>query len=130
MSKPSVELVGQVFGRLTVRYIQSTKDAQGGSVAICDCSCGKKGVPVRTRNLSSGVTKSCGCLKTELLGSDPFIFFGSGARVFRSTQKILVEKQCSACPEKFHTAEHSKRTLCDKCALKKTMGSRPSKDDW
>lgn len=56
-------LVGQKFGRLTV-------DARFGSEGTsatwrCICSCGRESV-VSTRNLRSGNTKSCGCLRAEV----------------------------------------------------------------
>jgi hypothetical protein len=107
-SKPSVELVGQVFGRLTVKYIQLAKDAQGNSVAICDCACGRSGVPVRAHNLKSGKTKSCGCIKSDVLGQDPFFDVSPGLKMFRgtkATRTLLVQRRC-LCGQMFHVSGH------------------------
>ena len=59
------DLTHKVFGRLTViekDYIKSNKN----SYWICECECGNK-CSVRYQNLVKGITKSCGCLRTELL---------------------------------------------------------------
>ena len=59
---------GETFGKLTViRYHHSSKRADGSSgerIMLCLCECGKE-VQVRTSNLKSGTTKSCGCFKSE-----------------------------------------------------------------
>lgn len=59
---------GEVFGYLTVAsYSNSTKRADGSSgerVMNCTCVCGNK-TKVKTSNLKSGNTKSCGCLHSE-----------------------------------------------------------------
>lgn len=54
-----VDLTGQRFGRLTVleRDYSDTKNVTW----ICQCDCGNK-VRVRSGNLCSGNTQSCGCL--------------------------------------------------------------------
>jgi len=54
------DLIGQKFGRLTV-IEQREERIQGGLVWLCLCDC-KKVVIVRSVNLCSGGTKSCGCL--------------------------------------------------------------------
>jgi hypothetical protein len=59
---------GEVFGRLTVvSYSHSVKRSDGvfgERVMNCKCECGKA-MQVRTSNLRSGNTKSCGCLHSE-----------------------------------------------------------------
>lgn len=58
-----VDLTGQKFNRLTVRnYFGKSKSKC--SLWLCDCECGKTSV-VRTADLRSGHTKSCGCLFIE-----------------------------------------------------------------
>lgn len=55
------------FGRLRVKgYVRS--DSQGRSYWKCDCTCGSR-VLVRSDNLTSGNTKSCGCLQREVARS-------------------------------------------------------------
>ena len=57
MSKPLVDLTGQVFGRLTVvHYRQLTRKW------LCRCECGGE-TYVRGHHLTQGRTQSCGCLQ-------------------------------------------------------------------
>ena len=56
-----IDLDGQKFGRLTViKRVENTKG--GGSRWLCRCECDKQTIVLRG-NLTSGGTKSCGCLK-------------------------------------------------------------------
>lgn len=57
------DLMGQTFGRLTV--IQELPAERGkGKMWLCQCTCGnKKALP--TSRLTSGHTRSCGCLLRE-----------------------------------------------------------------
>jgi hypothetical protein len=55
--------IGQRFGRLTVRR-RSPNSAAGRGMWTCVCDCGNE-VTVRTDGLSSGGTRSCGCLQKE-----------------------------------------------------------------
>lgn len=57
-SKPRQDLTGQLFTYLTPLYYIK------GSQWHCRCKCGNE-VNVSTRNLLSGHTKSCGCLRKE-----------------------------------------------------------------
>jgi len=67
---PSRDIAGHVFGRLSVRRQYSRIAVMSGkqteSLWLCDCSCGKEHI-VRMKNLLSGRTQSCGCLRDELL---------------------------------------------------------------
>ena len=60
---------GEVFGSLTVLRLHHSTKRRGGScgerVMLCKCKCGKE-IKVRTSNLKSGNTKSCGCLHSEM----------------------------------------------------------------
>ena len=53
------DLTGQRFGRLTVMKRVGTADRK--AIWRCHCDCGKK-TNVRSSDLKSGNTKSCGCL--------------------------------------------------------------------
>jgi hypothetical protein len=61
-------LIGKVYGRLTVISLANKKLLPGGgqvTMWLCKCSCGNtKAVPAY--NLKIGKTKSCGCLNSEL----------------------------------------------------------------
>lgn len=59
-------MIGQRFGRLLVT--EGIKETSGGSpVWICLCDCGKV-KRVRSQELRTGDTKSCGCLAIEVRG--------------------------------------------------------------
>lgn len=66
MGFKSNEMVGEKFGRLTV--IRSEGSKQCGSVKrrmwLCRCDCGNE-VSVTTSSLTTGNTRSCGCLLDE-----------------------------------------------------------------
>lgn len=60
-----IELAGHLFGKLVViSDAPSTK--AGRAMWLCECECGKS-VLVSGKELRSGNTKSCGCLKGEKL---------------------------------------------------------------
>ena len=56
-------LVGEKFGRLTVSHYAG-KSNSGVLLWACRCQCGKETVVFRS-NLTSGGTRSCGCLQEE-----------------------------------------------------------------
>jgi hypothetical protein len=66
MSRLVKDLTAQVFDRLTV--IECTGRAKNRNVLwLCRCSCPEQNeLIVRSTNLLTGHTKSCGCLKREL----------------------------------------------------------------
>ena len=57
-----IDLIGQVFGRLTV--LEDVGRGGGGVLWKCLCDCGNT-VEVKSYSLQSSVTKSCGCLHKE-----------------------------------------------------------------
>lgn len=65
--KDTTSLVGKVFGRLTVLERDLSKPTGHGyeSYWICRCNCGKE-KSILGRQLTSGKTKSCGCLRSEI----------------------------------------------------------------
>lgn len=63
--KPIQDLEGRVFGRLTVLGVSDKTDRRCGAWKCkCRCLCGRIAV-VRRSYLTSGNTKSCGCLGQE-----------------------------------------------------------------
>lgn len=67
-----IELAGQKFGRLLV--LHDTGERKNGRVVWhCRCDCGKE-VDVTARNLRTGDTKSCGCLKLDLLTTHGYTY--------------------------------------------------------
>lgn len=59
------DLSGERYGRFTVLRF-SHKDKWGTDYFLCHCDCGKD-VAVHSRSLTKGRSKSCGCLRNELL---------------------------------------------------------------
>lgn len=64
----TTSLVGKVFDRLTVLERDLSKPMGHGysSYWVCQCECGNK-VSVSYSSLSRGMTRSCGCLRSNLL---------------------------------------------------------------
>lgn len=62
MPRPTPNLTGQRFGRLTVIERAENKGKKAAWRAVCDCG---KGVAVRGEVLTRGDTRSCGCLRRE-----------------------------------------------------------------
>lgn len=58
------DIGGQRFGRLTVLGLATT--VGGKAIWFCRCDCGKEG-QFKCDNLVRGVTKSCGCLRRDLV---------------------------------------------------------------
>lgn len=58
-----IDLTGQRFGRLTV-LSELGKAKDGGTIWMCLCDCGNE-VQVKSGNLRSGHTLSCGCLMKD-----------------------------------------------------------------
>lgn len=58
-----IDLTGQRFGRLTVIEYEKT-DHNRDARWLCRCDCGKR-LTVLGKNLLSGATRSCGCLRKE-----------------------------------------------------------------
>ncbi|MGK3722415.1 helix-turn-helix domain-containing protein [Priestia megaterium] len=59
-----VDIVGEVFGRLTVIEYMGLDEEKKVSMWKCKCECGRETV-VRKPSLKAGHTKSCGCLQTD-----------------------------------------------------------------
>lgn len=62
-----IELSGQRFGRLLVKQYAG-KDNAGRSRWLCVCDCGQQCI-VSVNQLTSGRTKSCGCLRRDTVSA-------------------------------------------------------------
>ena len=132
MGKFLKDLTGHVYGRLTVVSCNGNTK-WGQSTWLCNCSCGKE-VTVTGSNMTSGTSKSCGCLSKE--GSlKRFVTHGmTGTATFESWQDIL--KRCKA------TSGKSKLNYSDRGltvhedfkqsfeAFHKEIGVRPEGSLW
>lgn len=67
-----ISLVGSVFGRLTV-IDRDVNDKKGNSRWICNCLCGKTKTILR-HQLTSGKTKSCGCINHEQMKAQKYSY--------------------------------------------------------
>lgn len=61
-----IDRTGQRHGRLSV--IELAQREKGDVRWLCRCDCGNE-VIIRSGNLGSGISKSCGCLRNELFGA-------------------------------------------------------------
>lgn len=62
---PLVDIVGRRYGRWTVESLHGDL-LYGGKGWNCVCDCGNRGI-VSKANLRSGSSKSCGCLRADLV---------------------------------------------------------------
>lgn len=59
-----VDLTGQIFDRLTVIEKTDKRDSNGSVIWLCRCACTNE-ILVKSNSLTSGHTKSCGCINKE-----------------------------------------------------------------
>lgn len=64
MGKPAPDLTGQTFDRLTV--LERNGMVNNGAAWLCRCACGNL-TTVKGRRLIERKTRSCGCLRAELI---------------------------------------------------------------
>jgi hypothetical protein len=61
-----VDLTNRIFGRLTVLRLAG-RGKRGQAQWFCHCSCGNKEIIVAGNSLSTGSTRSCGCLHKDVM---------------------------------------------------------------
>lgn len=66
MNDKPKDITGEVYGRLTVESFVKIHEKTGNAVWKCKCTCGNY-TEVKAGSLKSGITKSCGCLRLEVL---------------------------------------------------------------
>lgn len=64
MTRQKVDLVGKVFGKLSVLEKSEERTKHGGVLWICSCTCGKQRLAI-AGNLLAGTATSCGCESYE-----------------------------------------------------------------
>ena len=89
------DLTGQRFGRLVAVELLEEREKQGSRIWLCVCDCGKT-IRVRSSNLSSATTQSCGCFKKEV-SSKRFTIFHSIRRKEAKERLSTGKKKCSDC---------------------------------
>ncbi len=70
MRKTPLDEIGNIYNRLTVSSFFG-RTSNGTYIYNCVCICGNS-TTVNINSLRTGQTKSCGCLKKELIDSKPF----------------------------------------------------------
>ena len=116
MGKRKKVNIGDRFGKLiVVKYNGVHKKPSGSTVGLylCECDCGNYTV-VKTSNLTSGWTKSCGCLRHKEMTKDQVAInkiirsYKKGAKereidwkIKDSYAKELISKECFYCGAKF-----------------------------
>jgi len=59
------DVIGRTYGRLTAVARTEKTNTQGSPFYLCKCSCGAE-KEIQVNSLRSGLTKSCGCLASEI----------------------------------------------------------------
>ena len=104
-TKYPVDLTGLRFGKLTVIGKGRSYHSPKGSIAsqwYCQCDCGSKPILLRRDSLTTGNTRSCGCLHEEVFA----IHHGGGTRLYQAYRNMLhrcYDKSCKS--YKFYGAE-------------------------
>lgn len=121
-----IDLIGRVFGRLTVIGLLHQELNKKHKHWQCRCECGKE-VIIRASHLLVGSSKSCGCLAVEVCKNNGI---KSGQRMKDGLAAVLASgiKECSDCREplpfdRFHKNRSHKRgfqNVCKTCTAKRT----------
>ncbi len=91
-----VDLTGKTFGKITALSFHSRAEKTGHAIWLVKCSCGKE-FTVKQNNLSTGHTKSCGCLKMEKATGNKHSFkhgHGAGARSSEFNIWVGMKQRC------------------------------------
>jgi 5-methylcytosine-specific restriction endonuclease McrA len=99
---PKLTWAGQKFGRLTI--IKSM-----GRKWLCKCDCGQETLVI-SQCIKDGRTKSCGCLKRELMSGKNSKFWKGG--VTKEYRKIRKKNQCIQWAKNIKTRD---KYICQKC---------------
>ena len=87
---------GMRFGRLTI--VSFSHNAIGGTMWLCRCDCGKE-VTVKRGKLVTGHTRSCGCLRLEMVGqyklSHGHARAGKKSKTFMRWQGMMARCTCA-----------------------------------
>lgn len=76
-----VQMIGHRFGRLTV--LEKVDAGKYQYKYLCQCDCGKQKV-IASTSIRSGLTKSCGCIKSEMVTKKNYKHGQSKSSVYRS----------------------------------------------
>jgi hypothetical protein len=116
-----LNLVGRSFGRLTVLSLY--RNATPKRLWRCVCICGK-GAIVSTNGLTSGKTKSCGCLRREVSKAVNTSHGETKTATYISWRGM--HKRCTNHPRYIANGIKVCKRWGSYAAFKKDMGERPS----
>lgn len=118
-----LDRTNMIYGRLLVKEYKG-KDKRGKHLWLCECDCGNEKVVV-SDNLSSGKSKSCGCLKKEFLSKK-----GNQFGLYKDRQEAMMKVQYSHLKRRhsnnkmigmiidFKTFSELSKDKCKYCGLK------------
>jgi len=111
--KTRIKLIGEVFGRLTV-----IKKSNEQSMWICKCDCGNE-VTCRSTSLKHGLTKSCGCLKSEKMSGENSKFWKGGVNNINR----LYRKRHNGVFQTWSLKIRKRDKICQKCNSNKKLNA-------
>ena len=96
------ELIGKVFGRLTVIALAGM-NKKYQALVLCKCECGNE-IIARADSLKDGNTKSCGCLRSEVVKVSKRIHGQAGRGSMTKEYKAWEEmkKRCTNPKRKYY----------------------------
>jgi hypothetical protein len=111
MSKDLPSLVGEKFGRWLVLE-QAEKGKHGETQYFCRCDCGNERI-IRRTSLTTGNSKSCGCLSREVLTKINTKHGDTGKRLYRIWAGII--QRCRNDRERYEWEKYGGRgiAVCD-----------------
>ncbi|WZK93742.1 HNH endonuclease [Staphylococcus phage SpP] len=121
------DMIGERFGRWTV-LCEEGKDHAKKPIYLCLCDCGNK-KSLRGESLSSGKTKSCGCLRKEVTGKRAYIH-GYSKHELRTTYSMMKDRCTNKNNSHYHRYGGRGIKVCDRwmesiANFIEDMGERP-----
>jgi hypothetical protein len=128
LSKPTVDLTGQRFGRLTAHHYSNANDGRKAWSCVCDCGAQ---IEVRGEHLRRGKSKSCGCLKKEKMAAGLATTHGMHKSAEFKTWSSMIERCTNPNSPSFERYGRRGITVSDRWlnsfeAFYADMGARPS----
>jgi 5-methylcytosine-specific restriction endonuclease McrA len=111
--KTRIDLIGKTFGKLIV--IKKSKEQ---SMWLCKCDCGNE-VICRSTSLNSNSTKSCGCLRSEMLSKSNSKFWKGGLDNINRSYRLRHKGEFGTWSKKIRKRDN----VCQKCFSKEKLNA-------